>query len=84
MPGTLFSVANKAVNKTKSLLSEMELLRSSHISSAGKWAKGGTENFIHWQVSWGNPLPADRQTLQKGREWKPDLESEIKRSYALI
>lgn len=62
----MFRVANKAVNKTKSLLSEMELLRSSHISSAEKWAKEGTEDFIYWQVSWGSPLPADRQTLRKG------------------
>lgn len=62
VPGALFSVVNKAVNKTKSLLSEMELLRSSEISSADEWGKGGIENLIHCQVSGGNPLQDDRQT----------------------
>lgn len=62
MPGALFSVANKAVYKTKSLLSEIELLRSSQISSAGICSKGGIENLIHCQLSWGDPLQDGRQT----------------------
>lgn len=43
VPGALFSVANKAVYKTKSQLSEMEFLRSSQISSADICSKGGRE-----------------------------------------